>query len=159
MSDAFPEDFLTKYFLASDIEIYKGTEIYKDAYNQFITRTEMNPGTLMFLKDSFINYEYIDLILEQKDLLNETQLICISILKTLSHVTKIYPDGQMLEMYFTSLEVPNSQWGFSRQNPLFNEVMNKKEFINVQSNKVYISSTLINERYFVFEHLEKIQEN
>lgn len=156
MTEAFPEDFLTKYFSASNIEIYQSTEIYKDAYNQFIIRPEMNPSTLMFLKDSFINYEHIDQILEQKYLLSETQLICTTILKTFSHVTKIYPDGQMLEMYFTSLESPNSQWGFLHQDPLLEEILNKKEFINVSSNKVFISSVFVNQRYFVFEHINKI---
>lgn len=156
MTDAFPDNFLIKYLSASDIEIYEKTEIYKDAYNQFITRPAMNPSTLMFLKDSFVNYDHIDKILEQKFLLNETQLMCITILKTFSHITKIYPDGQMLEMCFTSLKSPNAQWGFSPQEPLLEEILNKKEFKNVSSNKVYISSIFIDQRYFVFEHIKKI---
>lgn len=157
MTDSFPEYFINKYLTAYDIKMYQSTQIYQDAYIQFINNVKMNSSTVSFIKDSYVDYKCIDVILNQKDLLSDTQIAVLQLLEKFHCVTRLYPDGQMLEMYFTSLKSSNPTWGFSDENELFDDILRNKEFLNVLSNNVYISSFFFKKRYFVIEHLKMIK--
>ncbi|WP_149428083.1 teicoplanin resistance protein VanZ [Exiguobacterium acetylicum] len=150
MSDAFSMEFITKYIGMDNIENYKKTNIYKEAYDYFITLEKMLPSVLNIKKSSYIDRNNLQEILSQVHLLSETEIQVVVISKVSDKFTRIMLSDFPNTLYFTNIISNRLNFGFSVND--FLKLQKKIDTFNVSLDNIFISSLNIKENKFLVEH-------
>lgn len=100
MSDAFSSEFIEKYVGIKNIEKYKWTNIYKDAYDYFIKFEKRLPAVLDVTKSRYIDKRKVDGILSQAHILKNTEIQAVVIAMMSEKVTRIMPSDFTIEFFY-----------------------------------------------------------
>lgn len=150
MSDAFSIEFIEKYIGIDNIENYKKTNIYKEAYDYFIVSEKILPTVLDIKKNSYIDRNGLKEIVSQAHLLSEIEIQAVVIAKVSEKVTRIMLSDFPNTLYFTNVISNRLNFGFSGND--FLKLQNTTEVLNLSLDNTFISSLNVEQNKFLIEH-------
>ncbi len=151
MSDAFSSEFIEKYVGIKNIEKYKRTNIYKDAYDYFIKFEKRLPAVLDVTKSRYIDKRKVDGILSQAHILKNTEIQAVVIAMMSEKVTRIMPSEFTIEFFFTNTMSVREGLGLSSEKYL--ELRNRNmTVLNFPIDNAFISNINVGGDNFFIEH-------
>lgn len=153
LTDQYTEEFVLKYIGQQNIDGFKKTHIYTDAYNEIIKWEKMNPSIVDVVKNSYIDRFKFDEISTQFHLLTKNDIICVFLTNASDKISTISCTGGFSH-YFTNVKTIRTKlsWGNTELKEFDNA--NIPPF-NKKYDEAFLSMILIAEEKYYIEHNEE----
>lgn len=149
MTSPYSEEFIKAYIGYDVIESYKKTEIYLGHYEFFITEEKKKECVTNVVKHQCIDIEKIDGILEQQNLLSETDLVAVLICKSSYKIAKVYTMGGLMQ-YFTSRNTVRTKMSWDSRD--FEKFKKDEHPHNIPYDEAFISCFVFKGQNYFAEH-------
>ncbi len=153
MTTGYTDDFVEKYVGFRHIEDYKKTDMYRNLYNSIIQEEAMEPCVIDVVKGQYIDKDQIDMILKQRHLLSQNDLIAVVLCGFSKKVSKVYCFGG-LKMYFSSNQSVRKKLSWSGMD--FKNFEKSENKYNQLFDEAYITCLTIYKEVYFIEHNEKL---
>ncbi|MFB1100530.1 DUF5677 domain-containing protein [Terribacillus sp. JSM ZJ617] len=151
MSDALSIEFIERYIGIQNIENYKQTIIYKDAYDSFIQLDKRLPAQLEVTKNRYIDRHKINEILSQFTLLRKLELQAIVITMMSEKVTTITLFDFPIEFFTTNTKSARAGFGYAPE--IYLKLRDKNSpIVNFSIEGVFLSKINVGSDDFLLEH-------
>lgn len=156
ITEAFSQDFISKYIGEELVEKYKQLQIYKDTVSWLLSQPKQNESVYWLIHYQFVNRKKKQDYFEQWEMLSLYDQIAVSLFLMNSKLSNVYVDGNF--NYFSEVKSRNS--GFTIGSKFFNEKFDKSNSdFNLLYKKAYLSKIKIGFNYTYIEHNELLDES
>ena len=156
ITEAFSQDFISKYIGEELVEKYKQLQIYKDTVSWLLSQPKQNESVYWLIHYQFVNRKKKQNYFEQWEMLSLYDQIAVSLFLMNSKLSNVYVDGNF--NYFSEVKSRNS--GFTIGSKFFNEKFDKSNSdFNLLYKKAYLSKIKIGFNYTYIEHNELLDES
>lgn len=156
ITEAFSQDFISKYIGEELIEKYKQLQIYKDTVSWLLSQPKQNESVYRLIHYQYVNLKNKQDYFEQWDMLSLYDQIAVSLFLMNSKLSNIYVEGS----FHYSSEVQSRNSGFTVDSEFYNEKFEKSNSdSNLPYKKAYLSRIKIGFNYTYMEHNELLDES
>ena len=156
ITEAFSQDFISKYIGEELIEKYKQLQIYKDTVSWLLSQPKQNESVYRLIHYQYVNRKNKQDYFEQWDMLSLYDQIAVSLFLMNSKLSNIYVEGS----FHYSSEVQSRNSGFTVDSEFYNEKFEKSNSdSNLPYKKAYLSRIKIGFNYTYMEHNELLDES
>lgn len=152
----FSEDFVDKYLSRNFLDKYKKLPMYQAYYDSIINCKKQNEHVYNVIHDQYIDSNYIDEILSQKELMSLSDVISTLIIKYSSKVTNIHV-RQVLISYSSERKSQNNMGFYSSE--VFKKFEGNDQYMNQKYGDAYISRFEFPDMTYLVEHIKPFNEN
>ena len=156
ITEAFSQDFISKYIGEELIEKYKQLQIYKDTVSWLLSQPKQNESVYRLIHYQYVNRKNKQDYFGQWDMLSLYDQIAVSLFLMNSKLSNIYVEGS----FYYSSEVQSRNSGFTVGSEFYNEKFEKSNSdFNLPYKKAYLSRIKIGFDYTYMEHNELLDES
>lgn len=156
ITEAFSQDFISKYIGEELIEKYKQLQIYKDTESWLLAQPKQNESVYWLIHYQYVNRKNKQDYSEQWDMLSLYDQIAVNLFMMNSKLSNVYIEGN----FHYSSEVQSRNSGFTVGSEFYNEKFEKSiSDFNLPYKKAYLSRIKIGFNYTYMEHNELLDES
>ena len=156
ITEAFLQDFISKYIGEELIEKYKQLQIYKDTESWLLAQPKQNESVYWLIHYQYVNRKNKQDYSEQWDMLSLYDQIAVNLFMMNSKLSNVYIEGN----FHYSSEVQSRNSGFTVGSEFYNEKFEKSiSDFNLPYKKAYLSRIKIGFNYTYMEHNELLDES
>ena len=152
----FSEDFVDKYLSKNFLGKYKKLPMYQAYYDSIINCKKQNEYVYNVIHNQYIDSNYIDEILSQKELMSLSDVISALIIKYSSKVTNIHI-RQGLISYSSERKSQNNMGFYSSE--VFRNFEEDDKYMNQKYGDAHISRFEFPDMTYLVEHTKQFNEN
>jgi len=156
ITEAFSQDFISKYIGEELIEKYKQLQIYKDTESWLLAQSKQNESVYWLIHYQYVNRKNKQDYSEQWDMLSLYDQIAVNLFMMNSKLSNVYIEGN----FHYSSEVQSRNSGFTVGSEFYNEKFEKSiSDFNLPYKKAYLSRIKIGLNYTYMEHNDLLDES
>ena len=156
ITEAFSQDFISKYIGEELIEKYKQLKIYKDTVSWLLSQPKQNESVYRLIHYQYVNRKNKQDYFKLWDILTLYDQIAVNLFLMNSKLSNIYVEGS----FHYSSEVQSRNSGFTVDSEFYNEKFEKSNSdSNLPYKKAYLSRIKIGFNYTYMEHNELLDES